>query len=356
MEKSDANKRVYYLDVMRTVACFLVILLHTSAYYLLDKFGSLDFWIGDCVNGLTRVAVPLFVMISGALLLNEDYQYTFEKMKRHIKRMVIFFVFWSSLYCFVFHVLSPVAKHTPVSVKEVLSALITGHYHLWYVYLIIGIYLIIPILRLWVKKENLVYVRYFLLISFALCFFVCQVITVIGYYFEDFTALQTVYASINLQYVGGYTAYLLLGWYLSEFEVRNKKRLYILGGIGAAISIVGTGLLSITLNDVVQLFENTSINVLAASVATFVFIKDKCSEKKYNLTLSRRLVSFVSSRSLGIYAVHAGLVSVFHLILQKVLPDFAIIQICVGFVISSVLSLMIVFALSRIKPFKKYLV
>ena len=356
METTDNKERVYYLDVMRTIACFLVILLHTSAYFLLENFGSADFWIGDCINGLTRVAVPLFVMITGALMLNEDYQYSFAKMWRHIKKMIIFFVFWSVLYCFVFHILSPIARHESVSVKEAVTALITGHYHLWYVYLVIGIYLIVPILRLWVKKENLIYIKLFLSISFVLCFVFYRAIVVIGYFFEDFTALHVVYESIDLQFVGGYTSYLILGWLLSEYDVRKKGLIYILGIVGAAVSIVGTGVLSIALNDVVQLFENTSFNVLASSIAAFVLIKDKFFGRNYGSSLGQRIVKFVSSHSLGIYAIHAGFVSVLHLVLMKVFPNSsALLHICTGFVLSSGISLLLVYLLSRIKVFRRVL-
>ena len=79
---SRSSRRIYYLDVLRVVACMAVVMIHASAPYLGKDIGSFNFWVGNVLDSLSRVAVPLFVMISGALMLDEKYVYTAEKLKK----------------------------------------------------------------------------------------------------------------------------------------------------------------------------------------------------------------------------------------------------------------------------------
>ena len=68
------SHRIYYLDVLRTLACLSVILLHSSSKYAVKNWGAFDFWIGISFNSISRFCVIIFVMISGALLLDEKYK------------------------------------------------------------------------------------------------------------------------------------------------------------------------------------------------------------------------------------------------------------------------------------------
>ena len=79
------KNRIYYLDILRVIACLCVILIHSSSQYVVKEVGSLNFWTGNIIDGFSRVAVPIFVMISGALLLNKNYNYTEKKLIKHIR-------------------------------------------------------------------------------------------------------------------------------------------------------------------------------------------------------------------------------------------------------------------------------
>lgn len=106
LEENIPN-RIYYLDVLRVIACLSVIMIHASARYVVYDFGSINFWIANVLDSVSRVAVPLFVMISGALMLDERYSYSTKKLSKHIIRMIIFFIFWSALYCIIFQIIIP---------------------------------------------------------------------------------------------------------------------------------------------------------------------------------------------------------------------------------------------------------
>jgi len=78
---SILNERNKNLDLLRVLASFMVILLHVSTKYVVENIGSpnLYFTIGNFFNSITRISVPIFVMLSGAFILdnvkNKDYEF-----------------------------------------------------------------------------------------------------------------------------------------------------------------------------------------------------------------------------------------------------------------------------------------
>ena len=173
------SNRIVYMDVLRVIACFSVIMIHSSAQYVVKDIGSFNFWVGNIFDGLARIGVPLFIMISGALMLDKNYQFSTQKIIKHIIRMIVFFVFWSVLYCFIFNIVgSKIIKHESIDIIKIIGSLIKGHYHLWFVYLIIGLYLIVPLLRLWVNDTNKKYVEYFIILSIIFTYIIPQIISI----------------------------------------------------------------------------------------------------------------------------------------------------------------------------------
>lgn len=109
MAELEKNKnRIYYIDILRVIACLSVIIIHSSATYVTKNWGSFNFWIGNILDSLSRIGVPLFIMISGALLLDEKYICTKKKIIKHIKKMILFFIFWSLVYTVLFKVIWPI--------------------------------------------------------------------------------------------------------------------------------------------------------------------------------------------------------------------------------------------------------
>jgi len=141
-------------DRLRNLATVMVIGIHVAAPIAhgegLDFNGSW-WWAGNFWNSLTRPAVPLFVMLSGYLLLGKDYPLP-DFLKRRFSRVVIPAIFWMLIYCFY----NFMAKGSPATLGEALKSIVTGpvHYHLWFIYLIIGLYLVYPILRPWVRTAS----------------------------------------------------------------------------------------------------------------------------------------------------------------------------------------------------------
>jgi len=348
----EEKKRIYYLDVLRTIACIAVIMIHSSATLTIKcEVNSTNFEIGNVWDALGRIGVPLFVMISGALMLDKNYNCSKEKMKKHIARMIEFFMFWSILYCIIYEILIPkFINHDSIKINKVITELIKGHYHLWFIYLIIGVYLIVPLLRLWVKDENKKYVKYFIILSIFFVYIIKYVVTIGKNFSESFVKINDFYDnSFQLKYIGGYTAYFLLGWYLNNYDLKHKKCIYILGILGLLVSIIGTSILSSIANKSVDLFDNLGINVLAQSVAVFVFIKDKFKEKENE----NKVVKSISKHSLGIYAMHPAFITVIYKIFEISNINNALICIPIAFAVVFLGSYLGTYIFSKIPGLRK---
>ena len=343
------SNRIVYMDVLRVIACFSVIMIHSSAYYVVKDIGSFNFWVGNIFDGLARIGVPLFVMISGALMLDKNYQFSTQKIIKHIIRMIVFFVFWSALYCIFNIVGSIIIEHESIDITKIIVSLIKGHYHLWFVYLIIGLYLIVPLLRLWVNDTNKKYVEYFIILSIIFTYIIPQIISIGSNYSNLFEHINDIIErKLSLKYVGGFTTYFILGWYINNYELKNKRIIYILGLFGVLITIMGTYILSNTTGKALQMYGNLYINVLFQTVADFVIIKDKFKNMHTN-----NIINSISKYSLGIYAIHALIVTIMYRIIEKVNIDFALINIPVVFIVSFVFAYLISFILSKIPVLKK---
>lgn len=348
----DINNRIFYLDFLRFISCLAVIMIHICVNYVVVNIGSLDFWIGNILDSMSRFGVPIFVMISGSILLSEKYYYSNEKNLRHIKKMIIFFIFWSILYCVYFQVFKPLYHNSSIDIQKIIPTLITGHYHLWYIPMLCGLYIILPLLRLWIKNCNKEYIEYFIVLSFLLVFLLPQLSIIGSYYSSYFNYIQVIIDSLNIKYIGGYTMYFILGWYLNNYDIKRKKSIYILGLTSILMEIIMTYILSIKNNTPTQLYDNMSVNVLLQSIMVFIYAK---SHYKRNLNRKNvnKIISFINKYSLGIYASHVLFIDMLYAVLRKCNIIKAYYTIPLVFISSLLLSLTTSFVIGKIKLFQK---
>lgn len=348
-------KRIYYLDVIRTMACMMVIMIHTSGNYVIRDLGSSNFWFANVLDSLSRAAVPLFVMVSGALFLDEDHEVSTWKIKKHICKLLLFFMFWSLLYCVCFDWLMPAyLHHEKVGVFAIFEKFIRGYHHLWFIYMLAGLYLLVPVLRTWIKKENVQLIRLFLLLSFFFNFLIPWLQSISNYYFENISVLLGAFDQMHLQYVCGYVPYFVLGWYLRFYDIKRDKMLYLIGTVSLIFSIVMTGKMSIDFNAPLQMYSNMSVNVLLYSIACFCFCKKAFSAPKH--TKLSRLVCAISKYSLGIYGAHAAFITVLYEGFEKLKIDSTFFTIPVTFLCALLGSASIAWLLSKSKILRRVVV
>lgn len=149
------TKKVY-LEILRCIALLLVVLIHVVAIPI-QNWGTtpgIGYPLYSLLYTSGNLGVPLFLMISGTLLLNPNKEISLEKIyKKMIPRILIPLVFFG--YCFAllemyFNMRTISVKMFGDAVLRVLNKESWGH--LWYMYLLLGIYLFLPIIRILLTK------------------------------------------------------------------------------------------------------------------------------------------------------------------------------------------------------------
>lgn len=156
---SDTKGREVWIDWMRVAACLMVFVVHSTEPFYLGGDGSLiltrtdAFW-ASFFDSFVRACVPLFVVASSYLQFPLHYS-AGEFFRRRAVRILIPFIVWSIVYAFAFG--EPVSNF-----KDLLFNFNYAAGHLWFVYMLIGIYLLMPLLSPWAekvsRKELLVYI------------------------------------------------------------------------------------------------------------------------------------------------------------------------------------------------------
>lgn len=285
-----------WIDVCRLIAMFGVVVIHIASP-MFNQYHSISidaFLTANAFNSLARVSVPLFTMLSGALLLGRDT--SFSQAGSRILRVAIPLVFWSFIYVFWIDSWS----EKPFDPLEAISAMLQAPvmYHLWFVYMIIGIYMLLPVLRVITN----------LLISdakFAIYFFVIWfVVNSITIYFPIKLIQQ-----LNLSNFLSWPGYFILGYYLtnSEWAVAISKRLNGLVFLLASLItfFLNWHLNSLSLTPIIIANDYFSPNVVIASCAAFLWFR----QVKIPNVLEKYF-SFMSSMTFPIYFMHIFILSV----------------------------------------------
>lgn len=310
VQKASTVQRHFYLDFLRVCACFFVVMLHISGNYATAPTDTVNFWLGNLVTSPVEVCVPVFVMISGALMLDEGYHFSRKKLIGHVKKLGCFYFFWSTLYALPRCVIGPISRGEGVNLRGLCWAVLRGHYHLWFIPMIIGLYLMIPLLRLWVKRSNRVFVEYYLVLSMIFAFAIPQGIKFLAGLNPMFESFSYIESMINMKYFMGFTPYFVLGWYLHNFELRKPKCIAALGIAALLVTIAGTYIDGTLFHEEGNIFyDNFAVNVLFCAIAFFALTKMHFEQRKCIAPWFERLIRFLSQTTMGVYAIHATLLT-----------------------------------------------
>jgi surface polysaccharide O-acyltransferase-like enzyme len=292
------------VDLIRTVAIFLVILLHaaieSNPNLSLMSVGSVQlWWTSNVYDSIARTAVPLFVMLTGALLLqptktDEPLRVFF---KKRWNRIGIPILFWGAIF-FVWDFL---VKSQPATLQYIVQSVLAGPYvHFWYVYVLIGLYLITPLIRIIVAHAEWQTIRYFLLIWF-IGTGILPILTL-------FTGIspQAVWFKQNVFLLIGLSGYFVLGAYVAKLTLR-RSILALLLVISTTVTIVGTYFIISTLGESHSQFllDASSLSVIVASVSLFLILTS-IPTKKIETRFSRgtKVLKLISENTLPIYLFH----------------------------------------------------
>lgn len=344
------RERMFSLDLVRVIAVLAVVMIHVSAPYIQFHQGTNAFLVANIFDSIVRFGVPLFVMVSGALMLDEQKKLTTKRiLTKNVTNIVLLFVFWSVVYAVFSLILLPsyYGIYNGFDFTAFYQRIITGEYHMWYLYMIVGMYLITPILRAFVKKENKHIVAYFLCIA-VLIQFIRPILNVFSFRYFDLAMLHKAFDSLQLYFISGYVVYYLLGWYLVNVGLTRRLRiaLYIAGGCSLPLIIVLTHFFQ---DKYYYLYTELNVLVLLYSAALFDLIVQfyKGGPRR------NRFIQTLSGLAFGVYIIHIIMLEVFNMILPEGTIPVLPIYMLVKWVTVSVASFGVTYLLSKIPYVKK---
>ena len=319
---NQKNQHIVWLDVVRFIAMFTVVCCHfypgTAA-----NIGEIKLW-GAIYGSVLRPCVPLFVMITGALLLPvRGDASTF--YKKRIPRVFYPFLIWSVLYNLFPWItgllgLNPqiILDFFPYAGEEVMqqSFSVSLEYilmipfnfsilavHMWYIYLLIGLYLYLPVFSAWVEKASE---------RAKLMFLLAWGVTLLLPYYYQFVSNYLwgtcSWNSFGMLYAfAGFNGYLLLGHYLKNLEWSLKKTLAIgipMFAVGYAVTFLGfrhiTALPEYTDEMLELFFTYCSLNVVMMTIPVFMLAK----KVKVNSERMKKALANLTVCGFGIYMIH----------------------------------------------------
>lgn len=328
------KQRILYLDIIRILACLMVIFTHSPQPH------SAHSLILSSISLLAAPSIGLFFMVSGALLLPVS-QPTNMFLKHRLTKIVIPILFWSLFYLLIHYFKTNDLEELFISIISIpFSA--QGCAVFWFVYVLIGLYLMAPIISAWLQKASKREIEFYLLL---------WLITMCYPIISSFIRVNDEVSGI-LYYFAGYVGYFVLGYYLHNYikhwNIWILTAMYILP-LGYAVVCK----LSEFKVDFYIVFWYLSISVVTMCVALFMYIKELFSSAKLNTKLKKCIIDF-SNYSFGIYLIH-------FFIIRDVLWKFDLTLLPNGggifetFMIATIVSYLIVHLMSML-PRAEYLI
>lgn len=290
------KNRILYFDYLRCFAILAVIVLHISAQNWYEvNFQTFEWKVFNLLDSVVRWGVPVFIMISGALFLEKEVDIK-KLYRKNILRLITAFAFWSVIYA----VIKGGTK------EEIITNAITGHFHMWFIPMIIGVYISIPVLKEIVKNEKIMFYCVISIIAFE--FVIPQLFWILNDVGRDnmqavSIAFFKMFEKTHLNNFAGYASYFILGYWLNNLNLNRKNRyiIYTLGIIGMLFTMGMTYRVAVLEGGPRETYyEYISLNVLFESVSVFVYVKYNASRwRKIN-----NVVMCLSKCSFGVYLIH----------------------------------------------------
>lgn len=350
IDETLLEKRILWVDWVKCLAILAILIIHTSSSYMVANVGSTNWMIALFFESISRWGIILFIMASGFLLLRKDYD-TKEFLVKRFTRVLIPFVFWNFICIAV-----KIAFKDPLAGNANLLTVIGYFIHgfldptivtvqFWFVYMILGLYLLTPILTKWIRKATDNEILYLL----GICLFFIFINTI------NIPFLLSDYATI----FSGFVGYYVLGYFLAtrkdNYPFLNKLSVIIaLFAIGVIGIFVGTYFLSVPAGEFMGNFMPMGdLTIFAAmeAIAVFMFILN------YTPKIKNKIVNYaavkISIASFGIYLANVLVINMLMTlgILSTSITAISIIVAAIGVLIISYIILIIMNKIPLLKKF-----
>lgn len=313
MKNSAQNQRVVFLDYLRVIAFCMVIIVHSSEFFFIDgdsigiRNMSDGFWV-SIINSMLRSSVPLFVMASSYLLLplkgsSSDF------FMRRFSRVVIPFIIWSLLYAILPLLWGEITlSDVNDNLVHLLFNFTSSSGHLWFVYMLLGLYLFMPVLSPWLEKVSKRAEQIFIAIWFTTTFW--PYLRVLANKLIGSSELygESYWNEYHLfWYFSGYIGYLVLAHYIRKYVDWSLKKSLCIGGSMFVVGYIITAIVWYqnisTANTLIKLelsWRFCTFNVVMMSFGVFVILKSFFQKTQQ----VPRIIQELSRLSYGMYLMH----------------------------------------------------
>ena len=328
----STKNRVQYYDISRIICMIGVIIIHVVGHRL-DDFSQPALWhTANLIEGFVRFSVPVFMMITGALLLKSDSALSFKYILKRIARVAIPASVWSCLYLAVICTQKFTSSFDFETLWSVLSKIFeTPIYgHLWYVYALIAFYILLPILRILVKNCSIKTVGYALLVWFVASSLLPTL--------ESVSSVFRITPDADLNVRSGYIGFFVLGYFLDNIKIKIKPIYLVVGYISFSLATSALTFIFFKLrgDGVRPFYEYFSPNIVLSASFAFVLLKLLFEHSKYG---EKGNISIISNAVFGVYLSHEFVRTMLFELVKELNPF-------VEMIVSLMLTTVISFALS----------
>lgn len=307
------NERYIAYDIMRIIACFGVIMIHCAVFeqealynYSTWEYQGIKLW-----GVLSRWAVPAFVMLSGMLVIPKADEISIKRLFIHrVFRMLFAYIAWSCVYSFYnTYVLEKVYATTKL--KTFIDGCFSGEIHMWYLPMLGGLYLISPILSIIVRNASRKWSAFWIagLVMFT------SIIPFIEFLNIKFVSVivQSINGYMDLQFLGGWTLYFVLGYYIGIHTFTKKERIliYSISMVALIFTFYFTIIYCMVHGKARGVLSYEYPNIVLFSGGIMIFFKEEVSNLHFKNTTEKRIIG-LSKLTFGIYLIHVLLLKVFY--------------------------------------------
>jgi len=289
-----------YGDALRIFGAAAVALIHMSEFFVKnpDSISRSDWWFCNFILSWSRSAVPLFIMLSGALLLHpakiEPVKVFYRK---RFQRIGIPLLFWSVFY------MAYAAKFgkTGLTMHDALknTALGLTYGHLYFLFAIAGLYLFTPVIWIYIQRAT----RREMLFGITLLF----IMLVGGNMAASFTYYGWSGGTAFTKFVP-YLGYFLLGYYLRGTVLSPRAFaftcLICIGSILATTLVTGVLFFQLDIGRDMELYSPLCPTIIITSITLFLIISNIIRRREKKNAGKKNLVHKLASVTMGVYLIH----------------------------------------------------
>ena len=308
------TQRDMFADVLRVVAAFSVVFQHTTSSVWYWETVTTWQWIGlNFLNSLVRFGVGVFVMISGAYMLDPTKNETPQKiLHKKFPRMITLIVFWVLLYGIIQTIIDGGSWQDYLSTPLLIFTKPAPH--LWFLYMIAGLYLCTPFLRVYTANASKKMQAYTIGLLFTFGLLLPTVEFILRRFYNVY-----MYKNLILQGCTSFLVFYLAGFYVVKFGLERRWRLTLYA------SALASWAASFWLTTVVSFnkqmpseyfFGNFRPTTFLMAFAVFVFIHNRYRNRE----TTSPMLSKASACTLGIYLLHPLFIKAIYG-MEKLLPE-----------------------------------